>query len=126
MITAYEAHVHYFLLYEPSMCCLFSCYSLIRFGFKYIYIYGSFQSKATFLVTNGKIDFFAEAGRKNICSFTSKEKMFLSDQGTKYLEIHWFPYNSQIFSPKMTPKVGQYSFHAFSTFRKNSQFCAPF
>ena len=47
------------------------------------------------------MDFFAEAGRKKVCSFTSKEKMSLSVQGTKYLEIHWFPYNSQILSPKI-------------------------
>ena len=33
--------------------------------------------------------------------------MFLSDQGTKYLEIHWFPDISQILNPKITPKIGQ-------------------
>ena len=33
--------------------------------------------------------------------------MFLSDQGTKYLERHWFPDISQILSPKIAPKIGQ-------------------
>ena len=75
-----------------------------------------FKARQHFKVPHGKIDFFAEAGRKKVCSFTLKENMFLSVQGTKYLEIHWFPYNSQILSPKMAPKVGQFSFHAFSTF----------
>ena len=47
--------------------------------------------------------------------------MFLLDQGTDYLEIHWFPYISEILSPKMALKVGQ-----FSTFWKFGQFGAPF
>ena len=48
--------------------------------------------------------------------------MFLSDQGTDYLEIHWFPYISQILSPKIAPKVGAFLLHAFSTIRKFGQF----
>ena len=52
-----------------------------------------FQSQVTFLGHKWENRFFAEAGRKKVCSFTSKEKIFLSDQGTHYLEIHWFPYN---------------------------------
>ena len=75
-----------------------------------------FKARHHFYFSNGKIDIFAEAGRKKVCSFLSKEKMFLSDQGTKYLEIHWFPDISQILSPKMAPRVDQFSFHAFSTF----------
>ena len=67
------------------------------------------KDRQHFLVNHGKIDFFAEAGRKKVCSFTSKEKMFLSDQGTNYLEIHWFPYISQISSPKIAPKLAKFS-----------------
>ena len=52
-----------------------------------------FKARQHLLFTRDKIDIFAEAGRKKVCRFTSKEKMFLSVQGTKYLEIHWFPYN---------------------------------
>ena len=63
------------------------------------------KARQHFYVPHGKIDFFAEAGRKKVCSFTSKEKMFLSVQGTNYLEIHWFPYVSQILSPKMVTEV---------------------
>ena len=48
--------------------------------------------------------------------------MFLSDQGTDYLEIHWFPYISQILSPKIAPKFGPFSLHAFSTIHKFGQF----
>ena len=72
--------------------CLISSIYIVRL---YIYIYMvRFKARQHFKVPHGKIDFFAEAGRKKVCSFTSKEKMFLSVQGTKYLEIHWFPYNS--------------------------------
>ena len=60
-----------------------------------------FKARHHFQVSNGKIDIFAAAGAKKVCSFTSKEKMFLSDQGTKYLERHWFPDISQILSPKI-------------------------
>ena len=60
-----------------------------------------FKARQHFKVSHGKIDFFAEAGRKELCSFTFKEKMFLSVQGTKYLEIYWFPYNQQILCPKI-------------------------
>ena len=74
-----------------------------------------FKARQHFKVPHGKIDFFAEAGRKKVCSFISKEKMFLSDQGTDYLEIHWFPYSSKLVSPKMAHKVGQFSLHAYST-----------
>ena len=81
-----------------------------------------FKARQHFLVPHGKIDFFAEAGRKRVYSFLSKEKMFLSDQGTDYLEIHWFPYISQILSPKIAPKVGPFSLHAFSTIHKFGQF----
>ena len=55
--------------------------------------------------------FFAEAGRKKVSSFTSKEKMFLSVQGTKYLEIHWFPYNSQILSSKIGHLFKMFKMH---------------
>ena len=34
--------------------------------------------------------------------------MFLSDQRTDYLEIHWFQYISQILSPKMEPQIGHF------------------
>ena len=35
--------------------------------------------------------------------------MFLSDQGTDYLEILWFQYVRKIKGPKMTPQFGQIS-----------------
>ena len=35
--------------------------------------------------------------------------MFLSDQGTDYLEKLWFQYVRKIKGPKMTPQVGQIS-----------------
>ena len=60
-----------------------------------------FKARHHFQVSNGKIDIFAAAGAKKVCNFTSKEKMFLSFLGTKYLEIHGFPCNSQILSPKI-------------------------
>ena len=60
-----------------------------------------FKARHHFYVSNGKIDIFAAASAKKVCSFTSKEKMFLSYQGTKYLERHWFPDISQILSPKI-------------------------
>ena len=66
-----------------------------------------FKARQHFQVSNGKIDFFAEAGTKKVCRFISKEKMYFSDQGTDYLEIHLFPYISKILSPKMAPKIGQ-------------------
>ena len=33
--------------------------------------------------------------------------MVLLDQGTDYLELHWFPYFYKDLSPKIAPKVGQ-------------------
>ena len=66
-----------------------------------VHLYGAFQSQVTFLGHKWENRFFAEAGRKKVCSFILKEKMYLSDQGTDYLEIHWFPYISQILSPKI-------------------------
>ena len=46
---------------------------------------------------------------KKACSFTSKQKWPLSDQGTFYLdlEIHWFPKVSKILSPNMRLQFGQ-------------------
>ena len=66
-----------------------------------------FKARQHFQVSNGKIDFFAEAGTKKVCSFISKEKMYFSDRGTDYLELHLFPYVSKILSPKMAPNIGQ-------------------
>ena len=54
-----------------------------------------FKARQHFQVSSGKIDFFAEASAKKVCSFILKEKMYFSDQGTDYLEIHWFPYIGQ-------------------------------
>ena len=53
-----------------------------------------FKARQHFQVSSGKIDFFAEAGAKKVCSFILKEKMYFSDKGTDYLEIYWFPYIS--------------------------------
>ena len=60
-----------------------------------------FKARQHFQVSSGKIDFFAEAGAKKVCSFISKENMYFSDQGTDYLEINWFSYVSKIISPKI-------------------------
>ena len=54
--------------------------------------------------------------QKKVYSFILKENMYFSDQGTDYLEIHWFPYIQEILSPKMAQKVGQFSLHAFLPF----------
>ena len=63
---------------------------LYNIGFKYIYMVNMvcFKARQHFQDSNGKIDFFTEAGTKQLCSFILKEKMFLSDQGTNYLGIH--------------------------------------
>ena len=34
--------------------------------------------------------FFAEVGTKKVCTFIVKEKMDFSEQGTDYLELHFF------------------------------------
>ena len=73
------------------LVCSISYYTDLEIN--YIIYMVCFKARQPFQASNGKIDFFAEAGTKKVCSFTSKEKMFLSDQGTNYLEIHWFPYN---------------------------------
>ena len=52
---------------------------------------------------------FYEVRVTKVLGFESKQKMFLSDQGTKYQEILWFWYVSKIHGPKMAPQVGQIS-----------------
>ena len=81
-----------------------------------------FKARQHFQVTNGKIDFSAEAGRKKVCSFISKEKMFLSDQGTDYQEIHWFPYVSKILSSKMGHTYELLKMHAMKMGQLQARF----
>ena len=52
----------------------------------------------------GKHIFLLRQVQKKIRSFIFKEKMYFSDQGTDYLEIHQFQY---VLSPKMAPQIGQ-------------------
>ena len=56
-----------------------------------------------------KTQLFNEVRLTKIKGFRSKQKMFLSDQGTDYLEILWFQYVLKIKGPKMAPQVGQIS-----------------
>ena len=56
-----------------------------------------------------------KAFRLTIYDYLNKYYM-LYFMGHWELEIHWFPYNQPILSPKIAPKFGQFSFHAFSTF----------
>ena len=48
---------------------------------QYIYMVRS-KARQHFQVSNVKKIFFAEAGMIKVCSCVSKQKMFLSDQGT--------------------------------------------
>ena len=68
-----------------------------------------FKAKQHFYVSNGKTHFFHAACVTKVKSFRSKQKMFLSDRRTDYLEILWFQYVLKIKGPKMAPQVGQIS-----------------
>ena len=48
--------------------------------------------------------------------------MYFSDQGTDYLEIHWFPYVSKNLSPKIGQIFKMLNMHAV----KIGRLCVPF
>ena len=84
------------------LVCSISYYTDLEIN--YIIYMVCFKARQPFQASNGKIDFFAEAGTKKIMQFYIKRKYVFFRSRNR---LRWFPYVSKILSLKMVPQIGQ-------------------